>query len=150
MPDIWHNASKCIEDYVIGEKDSKERYLIVDKQLLQECGYIELEYSNPTMPEVDIAIIEEYRRKGYAFEAAQILLEYIFENESIKHVIWSAFPSNIASCRIAEKLGGTLINGKNLIAEAMVAAGFKMDSVNSKEIPQTVSYEIERRKKRQY
>ena len=30
----------------------------------------------------------------------------LFENESIKCIVWNAFRSNKASCRIAEKLGG--------------------------------------------
>lgn len=148
MPDLWENPRKCIENYVVGEKGSKARYLVAEKESSQGCGYIELDYDNPEMPEVDIAILEEYRKKGYAFEAAKILFENIFEKESVKCVIWSAFSSNIASCRIAEKLGGIVVEGKNLIVEAMYAAGLKMDSVNAKEIPKTITYEIKRGKSR--
>lgn len=55
-----------------------------------------------------------------------------------------AFASNIASRRLAEKLCGVVVKGKNLIVEAMHEAGFQMDSVDDKEIPKMVTYEIGR------
>ena len=69
MPDFWEKPRQWIEDYTTGERNNKERYLIAEKASLQGCGYIELNYDNPEMPDVDIAILEEYRGKGYAFEA---------------------------------------------------------------------------------
>ena len=108
----------------------------------QGVGYIELDYGNPEMPEVDIAILEEYQGKGYAFETAKILFLYIFENESIKCIVWNAFRSNKASCRIAEKLGGKGVERKNLVVEAMQAAGLKVNPADYKEAPATVAYEI--------
>ena len=108
----------------------------------QGVGYIELDYGNPEMPEVDIAILEKYQRKGYAFETAKILFLDIFENESIKCIVWNAFRSNKASCRIAEKLGGKGVERKNLVVEAMQAAGLKVNPADYKETPATVAYEI--------
>lgn len=109
---------------------------------LQGVGYIEVDYGNPEIPEVDIAILEEYQRKGYPFETAKILFLDIFENESIKCIIWNAFRSNKASCRVAEKLGGKGVEGKNLIVEAMQAAGLKVNPADYAEAPATVTYEI--------
>lgn len=144
MPDFWKTQRKWIEDYAAGEKGAKERYLITEKASLKGCGYIELNYDNQKMPEVDIAVLEEYQRKGYAFEAAKMLLQYVLEKETVECIIWNAFASNIASSRLAEKLGGVVVKGKNLIVEAMHEAGFQMDSVDDKEIPKMVTYEIGR------
>ncbi len=58
---------------------------------------------------------------------------------------WSAFSSNKASYKIAEKLGGIVVEGKNLIMEAMYVVGVNIDSVDGEEIPKTVTYEIKRR-----
>lgn len=55
------------------------------------------------------------------------------------------FASNKASCRIAEKLGGIVVEGKNLIMEAMRAAGFKMETFDSGKISKTITYEIKKR-----
>lgn len=142
MPDFWEYQCNRIKDYAAGKQDNKTRYLIADKMSSQGVGYIELDYGNPEMPEVDIAILEEYQRKGYAFEATKILFVNLFKNESIKCIVWNAFRSNKASCRIAEKLGGKGVERKNLVVEAMQAAGLKVNPADYDEAPVTVAYEI--------
>ena len=57
MPDFWERPRRCIEKYADGEKDEKARYLIIEKSSSQGVGYIELDYANSKMPEVDIAEI---------------------------------------------------------------------------------------------
>lgn len=142
MPDFWEQPCRRIEDYADGRRDSKARYLIAEKVSLQGVGFIELDYSNWEMPEVDIAVLEEYQGKGYAFEATKILFVNVFENESIGCIVWNAFRSNKASCRIAEKLGGKVVEGKNLVMEAMQAAGLKVSPADYEKAPATVTYEI--------
>lgn len=141
-PDFWEQPRRRIEDYADGKRDSKARYLIAEKVSLQGVGFIELNYSNAEMPEVDIAVLEEYQGNGYAFEAAKILFVYVFENESVECIVWNAFRSNKASCRIAEKLGGKVVEGKNLVVEAMQAAGLKVNLADYEEAPATVTYEV--------
>ena len=94
------------------------------------------------MPEIDIAILDEYHGKGYAFEASKILFVNVFENESVECIVWNAFRSNKASCRIAEKLGGKVVEEKNLVVEAIQAAGLKVNSAEYAEAPATVTYEV--------
>lgn len=142
MPDFWEHPCGCIKDYADGKRDSKARYLIAEKVSLQGVGFIELDFSNAEMPEVDIAILEEYQGKGYAFEASKILCVNVFENESVECIVWNAFRSNKASCRIAEKLGGKVVEGKKLVVEAMQAAGLKVNPAECAEAPATVTYEI--------
>lgn len=142
MPDFWEQPRRRIEDYADGKRDSKARYLIAEKVSLQGVSFIELDYSNSEMPEVDIAVLEEYQRKGYAFEATKILFVNVFENESIGCIVWNAFRSNRASCRIVEKLGGKVVEGKNLAMEAMQAEGLKVNPADYEEAPATVTYEI--------
>lgn len=108
----------------------------------KSVGYINLTFGDSRQAEVDLAVIEEYRRKGYAFEAAKLLIQNTIKNGLVESVIWSAFPSNKASCRIAEKLGGVLIERGNFIKEAMQAAGCTFESIDEGDIPKTVSYEI--------
>ena len=50
-------------------------------------------------------IIEEYWGNGYALEAAQGVLNYIFEKHSNAYVIADAVALNIASIKILNKLG---------------------------------------------
>lgn len=142
MPDFWEQPHRRIEDYADGKRDGKARYLIAEKVSLQGVGFIELDYSNLEMPEVDIAVLEEYQGKGYAFEASKILFVNVFENESVECIVWNAFRSNKASCRIAEKLGGKVVEGRNLVMEAMQAAGLEVNPAEYEKAPATMTYEI--------
>ena len=135
MPDFWEQPRSRIKDYADRKQDSKKRYLIAEKISLHGVGFIEMDYSNSEMPEVDIAVLEKYQGKGYAFEASKILFINAFENEPIKCIVWNAFQSNKASCRIAEKLGGEVV-------EAMQAAGLEVNSADYDGTPATVTYEI--------
>ena len=142
MPDFWERLCGRIKDYADGKRDGKARYLIAEKVSLQRVGFIELDYSNAEMPKVDIAILEEHQGKGYAFEASKVMFVNVFENESVECIVWNAFRSNKASCRIAEKLGGKVVEGKNLVVEAMQAAGLKVNLAEYAEAPATVTYEV--------
>lgn len=142
IPDFWEQPCMRIKDYADGKRDSKTRYLIAEKVSLQGVGFIELDCSNLEMPEVDIAILEEFQGRGYAFEASKILFLNVFENEPIKCIVWNAFRSNKASCRVAEKLGGNVVEGKNLVMEAMQAAGLIVNPADYEKAPKTVTYEI--------
>lgn len=140
--DLWDSARRDIEnDYI---QANVKRFLIIENSLSESVGYINFTYYDLGQAEVDIAVVEEYRRKGYAFEAAKLLIQNTIKNGLAESVIWSAFPSNKASCHIAEKLGGVPIEGKNYIKEAMQAAGCTFESINEGDIPKTVSYEIRR------
>lgn len=144
MPDFWEHTYQSIKNEIFSEQGSKKRYLIAEKDFSQRYGYIELDYSDSAMPEVNIAMLEEHMGKGYATDAARILFAYILEQGSVKCVVWHAFSRNTASCRVAEKLGGTVVDGKNLIAEAMRSAGFNMDLIDKRTIAKTVTYEIKK------
>lgn len=144
MPDFWEEQRRWIEEYVACKRNDIERFLIVEKKTLQGCGYINLDYECPEMPGVDIAILKKYQRKGYASEAAQLLLKKTFEKDTVKSIIWNVFSSNTASCKIAEKLGGVIVKERNLIVDTMREAGFNMDEIDDKESLKSVAYEVRR------
>ena len=50
--------------------------------------------------------------------------------------------SNKVSCRIAEKLGGKIVERKNMVMEAMQAAWLKVNPGDYEKAPVTVTYEI--------
>lgn len=146
IPQLWDNMRKDIEAYAAGGRDGDIRYLVVEKESGQECGYIELDYSDQDMPQVNIAILEKYRGNGYGFEAARLACENALKNEGVKCIIWKAFRSNRASCKIAEKLGGTaIVEGKNIITEAVQAAGLQIDLKELEETFEMAVYEIKRK-----
>ena len=58
------------------------------------------------------------------------------------YFIWKADKDNYASRHIAEKLGGEVVEGKNLVMEAMRAAGLKVNAADCEGALTTVTYEI--------
>lgn len=54
-------------------------------------------------------IAKQHRRNGYMSEALQILTDKLYK-DGIKEIYIAIDPSNIASIRVAEKIGGKLMN----------------------------------------
>ena len=55
--------------------------------------------------EIGYGLIEDERRKGYGFEAVKGLVEWAFQQESVKLIKAECLADNIASIRILEKIG---------------------------------------------
>lgn len=140
MPELWDDVKKSI----VQEVDEKQKYIIKELKSNFACGFIVIEYDDENNPEIDIAILPEYRRKGYGYDASRILCNDIFKDHSVECIMWHAFQSNSASCRIAEKLGGEIVVGKNLFVDAMISAGFDKNSSEFKDALKTITYEIKR------
>ena len=84
-------------------------YAVVKKQDQDLIGYCGL-YFFPDIngqPEVEIGyrLIRSAWGKGYATEAACAVREYAFHTLGIKRLIAMIDPSNVASIRVAEKIG---------------------------------------------
>jgi RimJ/RimL family protein N-acetyltransferase len=75
----------------------------VDDRLIGWCG---LEFIQE-ISEVEVAYLLEklYWGKGFATEAAKASLRYGFEELKLDHIIALAFPENVASRRVMEKIG---------------------------------------------
>ncbi len=58
--------------------------------------------------EVGWTLHPDYRGKGYALEAGQACIDYAFETLGWDEVVHLIAPENIASIRVAEKLGSRL------------------------------------------
>lgn len=73
-------------------------------------------------------ILMEFWRKGYAFEAWSLLLEYAFEALGLRKIIAGAVVDNVPSMAVLEKLGfqveGTLRQEFVMNGECRDAVGF--------------------------
>lgn len=77
--------------------------------LIGRVGYT----NHPGWPAFELGwtIIPEYQGRGYATEAARMLLDYAFTTLDRPHVVSLIHPDNAPSRRVAEKLGQT-VEGK--------------------------------------
>jgi len=55
--------------------------------------------------EYGIALLPEFQGKGYAKEASELLIEYVFNNLPIRKIFLKAFTSNVSAIKLYEKLG---------------------------------------------
>jgi len=56
-------------------------------------------------PDIGFAILPDYMRNGYAFEASRRYLEEIVESKKHENIIGITIPGNVKSIRLLEKLG---------------------------------------------
>lgn len=93
-------------------------------EFIGRCGLLPwaLPWTIDGVPEVEVAytLARRYWGQGLASEAAQAILQYGFEQLHLPRLICLVDPHNIASQRVAEKIGMTLerevdgIDGDNL------------------------------------
>ena len=79
-------------------------------QLIGDCGITLQKINNNMEPELGYHINKNYLNKGYATEAAQACRDYAFENFKFKKIYSYMKYSNIASVKVAEKVGMKLEN----------------------------------------
>jgi ribosomal-protein-alanine N-acetyltransferase len=85
------------------------RWALVDKGsalLAGWCGLMNASYlENTGEVEIGYGLAKQYWGKGLASEAAAATLKYGFEQVRLQRIIAVAWPENVASLRVLEKLG---------------------------------------------
>ena len=87
--------------------NQKNRWMIVEKESNRVVGTIhvmEAERGVVTLT-IGYVVAPQYRRRGYAFEAIQRVMEYYFRNTNVEMFLASCFVYNQGSKRLLEKLG---------------------------------------------
>lgn len=92
--------------------------LKTDEQFIGIAGLLHQDIEGQEETEIAYRIIREHWNKGYATEAAQACREYAQNILGKKRLISLILPENIASIRVAQKLGAqkeksVLFNGKD-------------------------------------
>lgn len=139
--ELWENMKQKLIDDI---KGTNIICLIYQRKSKAAIGYIELEMADMYHPDVGIGILEKEREKGYASEAAVLLIDKAFEDEGIEYIEWMTTEGNEASNRIARKLGGKIIR-KELIIPEDVMERWGEEISNEEEIPCYVVYGIYRK-----
>ncbi|MGJ7031758.1 GNAT family N-acetyltransferase [Niabella hirudinis] len=83
-----------------------------DGKKMGTCGLYHRE--GLTAPDIGYALLPKFEHRGYAFEAAQKILETGFETFRLQQIFAITMPGNNASQRLLEKLGLKL-NGMFLL-----------------------------------
>jgi RimJ/RimL family protein N-acetyltransferase len=93
--------------------------------LIGRVGYT----SHPGWPgfELGWTIIPEYQGRGYATEAARMLLRYAFDHMKLTRVISLIHPDNAPSRRVAEKLGQTIEGQTEVLTMPVLIYAINLD-----------------------
>jgi RimJ/RimL family protein N-acetyltransferase len=98
--------------YLRGYEESGHAFwAVVDKadgHFIGRCGLYLPEQDNPQEAELGYQIARPYWGRGLGTEAARAVTEYSFRNGPFQRLISLIDPANIASVRVAEKLGMSL------------------------------------------
>lgn len=82
-------------------------WIIISKAENRFMGHIMLKGYPNTNGEVTIGywIQDEYKRKGYMYEALKGLIPWIFKNPDVKFIIADTLKSNLPSQKLLQKIG---------------------------------------------
>ena len=87
--------------------------VILDRQTQEFLGCSGLNDIDTRQPEPGIWVKKSAHGKGYGFEAVKALAYWAEENLDYDYLLYPADVRNLASCKIAEKLGGQLFNKRD-------------------------------------
>ena len=124
--------------------DKEFTCVIIEKETSQICGFCSLQKPNTSTPEIGMDIFEEYSGRGYAQEAARLLIKYGTEIFKPDYFIWKADGNNKVSCHIAEKLGGKFVGMTSVFPENVIEEMVGYGVIKSKDEMYNVrKYKIE-------
>jgi RimJ/RimL family protein N-acetyltransferase len=81
---------------------------LIDKEemvMVGQCGLITMNVESDNELEIGYHIIDRYRRKGYAFEAASFFKNWVFENGLADTLLSVIHVDNTVSQKLVKKLG---------------------------------------------
>lgn len=126
---IWHLSTTIVplsrfalEQYVIGSGQdlytSRQLRLMIDLTEpisgIKTIGSIDLFEFEPTHQRagVGILILKDFRQKGYASEAMELLIRYSFETLQLHQLFCNISPDNLESIKLFESKGFQYIGTK--------------------------------------
>ena len=119
------------------------RLYAIEKEDGETVGFGLLQELNSGKPSIGIDIFEKHGGNGFATEGVRLMLQQYHEETGVSVFSWRAFVSNIASNRVAEKLGGELVGVEQLQVGHEITDKLEEKGVDLAEIlPKVNTYQI--------
>lgn len=93
-------------------KENNLLFMIVENKSGRNVGYCTIEGINNSEPTIGVSLIKEFWGKGYGYLAAKAMIEESWKILNHPYYVWEVNKDNIASKKIAIKLGGKFIGYK--------------------------------------
>jgi len=78
-------------------------------EAIGDCGIVRHEVEGRMETGIGWHLLREHWRHGFATEAAAASRDYAFDCLGVQRLVASIHPDNLASCRVAERIGMTLL-----------------------------------------
>ena len=85
----------------------------------QIVGCVEVQTKSEGVVELGIEILESYQRQGHGYCALTEMMRQLCETKAVTHFEYIVQKTNVASIALVEKLGGALIEEKDLAGEVL-------------------------------
>lgn len=95
------------KDKLFGKSGEWVQYAIAEKnanQLIGDCG-IKLDAHESRIAEVGMTISPDFQRKGYATEAFQGILTFLFDTKNVHRICELVAAKNVASIQLLHRMG---------------------------------------------
>lgn len=108
---------------------------IIEKVDKEKSGFCQLDKIDTSTPYIGIDMRDGYMGKGYAQEAARLLIDYASRHYDMDYFIWKADK---------DKLGGRLIAEKTALPQSVIDFGKASGTLTDEDITYVCVYRIEK------
>ncbi|HIT89166.1 MAG TPA: GNAT family N-acetyltransferase [Candidatus Merdenecus merdavium] len=115
---------------------------IWNRNNLDFCGYCILKHIDTKTPEIGIDLRKKYRRKHIGLESLTEILTFAKDNYEVDHFIYAVDLENVASKKLAERLGGIRKEIRNTLPENIVKLMNEVQEQDNAEIFRHYEYWI--------
>lgn len=119
-------------------------FAVVELESGEICGFSQLDMQNENCPQFGIDIIDAYMGKGYGYRASALVRKYASDWENVEYFTWKADSDNEKSRRIAEKLGGVLIQQRHFLPDKVIEFGLERGILEEEDLSIVCKYKIEK------
>lgn len=119
-------------------------FAVFEKETNSICAFCQLDMQHPSMPEFGIDVLDEYMDKGYGTRAVMLVHQYASNWDSVDYFTWKADSDNIKSRKIAEHLGGEIIQERRFLPNTVIEYGMEKGLLQEEDLSTVCKYKIKK------
>lgn len=119
-------------------------FAVYEKKSNSICAFCQFDMQQSSMPEFGLDVLDEYMDKGYGTKAAVLVHQYASLWDNIDYFTWKADSENIKSRKIAERLGGQLIQERHFLPDRVIEYGMEKGILQEDDLSRVCKYKIQK------
>lgn len=119
-------------------------FAVYEKKTNSICAFCQFDMQHPTMPEFGLDVVDGYMDKGYGTRAAVLVHQYASSWDDVDYFTWKADSDNIKSRKIAECLGGQLIQERHFLPANVIEYGMEKGILQEDDLSMVCKYIIQK------